>query len=216
MALLDALLPPACAGCGRFGVVLCEACLATFRAPGDPADRFVAADAGIVIGEHVTLAVAAFAYEGPLRKVLQRVKYVGAARAAEALAVASVPALRMVLEISGPAPLVPVPLHPARERERGFNQAAVIAEALSRRTSVPVRRALIRDRETTKQHRLDRAARLANLAEAFRVAGGARVPPAAIVIDDILTTSATIEACAAVLLAAGCERAYGFAVAREV
>lgn len=216
MALLDTLLPPACAGCGRFGAMLCSACLGAFRPPSDPGDRFVAADAGMVIGDSMTLAVAAFAYEGPLRKVLQRVKYVGAARVAAALADASLPALRMLLAISGEAPIVPVPLHPARERERGFNQAALIADALSRGASLPVRRILVRDRATAKQHRLDRAGRLHNLAGAFRVADGQRAPPVVIVVDDILTTSATMEACAAVLRAAGCERAYGFAVAREV
>jgi ComF family protein len=216
VALLDILLPPACAGCGRFGVILCDACLGSLRPPSDPGDRFVAADSGVVIGEQVTLAVAAFAYEGPLRKALQRVKYVGAARAAEALADASLPAMRMLLAITGPAALVPVPLHPARERERGFNQAALIGEALSRGASLPLRRLLARDRATTKQHRLDRAARLENLAGAFRVADGLKAPPVAIVVDDILTTSATMEACAAVLRAAGCERTYGFAVAREV
>jgi ComF family protein len=216
VSFLDTLLPPACAGCGRFGVILCDACLAAFRPPSDPGDRFVAPDAGVVIGEQVTLAVAAFAYEGPLRKVLQRVKYVGAARAADALALASLPALRTLVTIVGPAPLVPVPLHPARERERGFNQAALLADALSRGASLPARRLLVRDRATTKQHRLDRAARLQNLAGAFRVADGLRAPPVAIVVDDILTTSATMEACAAVLRAAGCEQAYGFAIAREV
>ena len=82
-------------------MILCDSCLAGFRPPSDPGDRFVAADAGTVIGEQVTLAVAALAYEGPLRKVLQRVKYVGAARAAQVLAEASLPALRMLLAISG-------------------------------------------------------------------------------------------------------------------
>lgn len=215
MGLLDTLLPPACAGCGRFGLLLCDTCRGAFRPPSDPADRFAAPDAGTVIGEHVILAVAAFAYEGPLRKVLQRMKYAGAARLAAALADASLPALRRLLAISGPATLVPVPLHPERERERGFNQAALLAHALSRGAGVPVQRLLVRGRATKKQHELDRAARLRNLAGAFRVADGRR-PPVVIVVDDILTTSATMEVCAAAVRAAGCERAYGFAIAREV
>lgn len=216
MGLLDTLLPPACAGCGRFGLLLCDACRAAFRPPSDPGDRFVAADAGTVIGEQVILAVAAFAYEGPLRKVLQRMKYAGAARVAAELAEASLPALRRLLAISGPAELVPVPLHPERERERGFNQAALLADALSRRAGLPARRLLMRERATARQHELDRAARLKNLAGAFRVAGDPLPPRVVIVVDDILTTSATMEVCAGVLRAAGCERAYGFAIAREV
>ena len=216
MGLLDTLLPPACAGCGRFGVLLCDACRAAFRPPSDPDDRFVAADAGTVIGEQVMVAVAAFAYEGPLRKVLQRMKYTGAARVAAALADASLPALRRLLAISGPATLVPVPLHPERERERGFNQAGLLAAALARGVSVPARRLLVCGRATTRQHELDREARLRNLAGAFRVAGTSRPPSVVIVVDDILTTSATMEVCAGALRAAGCERAYGFAIAREV
>lgn len=216
MRILDTLLPPACAGCGRFGALLCHSCRVTFRPPGDPRDRFVAADAGAVIGDQLILAVAAFAYEGPLRKVLQRMKYAGAARVAAALADASLPALRVLLAISGPAALVPVPLHPARERERGFNQAAILTDALSRGADVPARRLLVRARATTRQHELDRGARLRNLAGAFRMAGGERPPAAVIVVDDILTTSATMEVCAGALRAAGCERTYGFAIAREV
>lgn len=216
MGLLDTLLPPACAGCGRFGILLCDACRAAFRPPSDPRDRFVAADAGTVIGEQVILAVAAFAYDGPLRKVLQRMKYAGAARLAAALGTAALPALRRLLAITGPATLVPVPLHPERERERGFNQAALLAEALSRDASVPARPLLVRGRATTRQHELDRAARVRNLAGAFRVADDPGPPPVVIVVDDILTTSATMEVCAAALRAAGCERTYGFAIAREV
>lgn len=216
MGLLDALLPPACSGCGRFGLLLCDPCRGAFRPPSDPGDRFVAPDAGTVIGEQVILAVAAFAYEGPLRKVLQRMKYAGAARVGAALADVSLPALRKLLTISGPAALIPVPLHPERERERGFNQAALLADALSRGANVPVQRLLVRGRATTKQHELDRAARLRNLAGAFRVADGPRPPAVVIVVDDILTTSATMEVCAGELRAAGCERAYGFAIAREV
>ena len=216
MGLLDLLLPPACAGCGRFGVLLCASCRAAFRPPSDAGDRFVAADAGTVIGEQVILALAAFAYEGPLRKVLQRMKYAGAARVAADLADASMPALRMLLAISGPAALVPVPLHPERERERGFNQAALLADALSRGANVPSKRLLVRGRATTKQHELDRAARLRNLTGAFHVADGAEPPPVVIVVDDILTTSATMEVYAGALRAAGCEHTYGFSIAREV
>lgn len=216
MALLDTLLPPACAGCGRFGVQLCDGCLADFRPPSDSSDRFVVPDAGVVVGEQLTLAVAAFAYEGRLRKVLQRVKYGGAARVAAALAHASLPALRTLYAVSGRAPLVPVPLHVSRQRERGFNQAALLAEALARGAAVPARMLLARERATTKQHGLDRVARLQNLAGAFRIAVGETTPPTVILVDDILTTSATMEACAAILRAAGCDLVYGFAVAREV
>ncbi len=216
MAILDLVLPPACAGCGAFGALLCERCRSAFRPPGAPEDRFVAPDAGVVVGEQLELAVAAFAYANEVRSVLGRVKYAGAARVSASLAAAAEPAFRRLLTVSGPATLVPVPLHPTRQRERGFNQAALLADAFARLTGLPRADVLRRDRATVRQHGLDRAARLRNLAAAFDVADGSVAPRSAIVVDDILTTSATMESCAAVLRAAGAERVYGFAIAREV
>ena len=82
---------------------------------------------------------------------------------------------------------------------------------------LPVIDLLERVRPTTKQHRLDRAARLANLRAAFSVrAAATSMPAAVIVVDDIVTTTATLEACASVLRAAGVREVYGFAVAREI
>lgn len=179
-------------------------------------DRFVVADPGIVIGERLTLASAAFAYEGRLRSALGRLKYAGAARVAAPLAAVAMPALQQVRAIAGSAPLVPVPLHPVRARQRGFNQAALLAVQLGRRSGMETSELLVRDRTTTRQHGLDRAARMRNLAGAFRVPPGVRVPPAAVLVDDILTTSATMEACAGVLRDAGCQEVYGVAIAREV
>lgn len=215
MALIDLLLPPACAGCGRSGALLCDTCMGAFRPPFRPEDRFVAPDAGVVVGDALLLAVAAFAYAGPMRRALAALKYTGVARLVPELARAAFPALRMMLEITGPATLVPVPVHRDRLRERGYNQAELLARALALLVGLEWAPLLERTRPTTKQHRLDRAARLANLRGAFAVAGGECLPTA-IVVDDIITTTATLEACASVLHDAGVSEVYGFAVAREV
>ena len=216
MALLDLLLPPACAGCGRAGDLVCKTCLRRLRAPAAPADRFYAPDAGMVIGDALALAVAAFAYEPTLRRILQRLKYMGGSRLAKPLADAATPALRTLLALSGPATLVPVPVHVERQRERGYNQAELLARELARGTSSSVATLLARTMATTKQHRLDRAGRLRNLRGAFAVNAAARPPPSVIVVDDILTTSATLETCASVLQGAGVMHVYGFAIGREV
>ena len=210
------LLPPACASCGRSGAILCKGCLGRFSVASRPAERFLAPDAGVAMGESLCLALAAFAHEGPIRRALAALKYTGASRVAPILARASAAHLAGLLAISGPAALVPVPVHRERRRARGYNQAELIARELGRQMRLPAVDALERIRPTTKQHRLDRLARLRNLRAAFSVHPGSAVPPVAILVDDIITTTATLEACAAVLREGGCDAVYGFAVAREV
>ena len=214
MPILDLLLPPACTGCGRTGALLCDRCRRGMRPPFDPRDRFVAADAGVVIGEALTAALAAFAYEGPMRRALAALKYTGASRLAPILAGAVVPTLDALLAIADGAQLVPVPIHPDRLATRGYNQAELLAASLARHRRLRVAGALERVKPTTKQHRLNRVARLQNLRGAFRACG--RAPPTVILVDDIITTTATLEACATVLREAGSTDVFGLAVAREV
>ena len=216
MGILDLLLPPACAGCGRFGHLLCHDCLEGFRAATTPDNRFMASDGGTVVGDSLELAIAAFAHDGNLRRALQRLKYGGSGRIAVPLATAAAPALKGLTGICGPLPLVPVPVHAARQRQRGYNQAPLLADALAREARLPVRDILQRRRATVRQHGLGKAARLHNLRGAFSLRDGALTPPQVILVDDILTTSATLEACAQVLRNAGAGSVYGFAIAREV
>lgn len=215
-ALLDVVLPPACAGCRVSGSPLCRTCVRSLLPPFDPADRFAAPDAGVVVGDEFTVAIAAFAYAGTMRKALAALKYTGMSRLAEVLAGPALPALRRLNAISGPAALVPVPLHEERRRIRGYNQAALLARELGAATGLPVADALQRTRPTTKQHRLGRSARLANLRRAFGVRDGISVSGTVILIDDIITTTATLETCAAALRGAGAAAVFGFAIAREI
>lgn len=104
------------------------------------------------------------------------------------------------------AALVPVPLAPTRERERGYNQSERLAEALGALWRLPVGRcALVRARETTTQTRLTPEARRANVAGAFRAGPGARALRGThvVLVDDVVTTGATLVACAAALCSAG-------------
>lgn len=216
MPLLDLFVPPACSGCGRYGAALCGRCRAGFRPAAAARDRFVAADPATVIGDELEVAVAAFAYNGTLRRALAQLKYGGAARLAVPLADAAAPLLAPFVAQHATASLVPIPVHRDRQRQRGYNQAALLAKRLGPELGRPVADVLTRSRPTGQQHRLNRAERLRNLRGAFVVRQGARAPPEAILVDDILTTSATLEACAAVLRAAGCRRVVGVAIAREL
>jgi len=173
-------------------------------------------DAGVVVGESLRIAVAAFAYTGPMRSALAALKYGGARRLAPILAEAARSTLHQLLLVTGEAVvLVPVPVHSERLAQRGYNQAELLARELGHRADLPVQPALDRIRPTTNQHRLNRVARLMNLRGAF-TCRLASTPRTVILVDDIITTTATLEACASVLLSAGTESVYGFAIAREV
>ena len=111
--------------------------------------------------------------------------------------------------------VVPVPLHPARQRERGFNQALLLTELLSARATLPLRDVLQRIRFTTTQTAFDRAERMENLRDAFRLrknidVRGWRV----LLIDDVLTTGATMSECARVLKASGAISVHAATAAR--
>jgi competence protein ComFC len=100
--------------------------------------------------------------------------------------------------------IVPVPLHPARRRERGFNQAALIAELLGGHTSIPIQPSLERTQYTTTQTAFDRAERMENLRNAFRLRKKADVRGLRVLlVDDVLTTGSTLSECARILKAAG-------------
>ena len=215
-SLLEVVLPPSCAGCSRYGTVLCGGCENDLRPASDPTASFLAADAASLGGSEVELVVSAFRHEGVARRCLQRLKYGGARRLADPLARAALPAFDDLLAVSGPAILVPVPVHVTRARERGYNQALLLAGALGAARQLPVVELLTRPRATQRQHALDRTARLANLRSAFAASARRAQPGRVIVVDDILTSGATMEACASVLRQAGVRLVYGFAIAREV
>jgi ComF family protein len=111
--------------------------------------------------------------------------------------------------------LVPVPLHPTRQRERGFNQASLLAELSSARISIPCKPLLKRIRYTTTQTALDRAERMENLHNAFRLRKNADVRGLRVLlVDDVLTTGSTLSECARVLKRAGAISVYAATAAR--
>ena len=113
-----------------------------------------------------------------------------------------------VLELARDALLVPVPLHRRKERERGFNQSVLLAEALARAAGgrTRVESLLRRTADTVSQTRHDRRARQANLKNAFALVPGAALNPGLhhVLVDDVFTTGSTLNSCALVLRRAGC------------
>ena len=108
--------------------------------------------------------------------------------------------------------LVPIPVHPSRLRQRGYNQAALLCRELSQRSGLPVREdILIRSRKTTYQRTLDDRSRRENLQGAF-TAGDGQIPERIVLVDDIYTTGSTMHEAARTLLAAGGKQVYALSV----
>jgi ComF family protein len=114
-----------------------------------------------------------------------------------------------------PELLIPVPLHAARLRERGYNQALELARPLARAFAIPLRAdLLLRTRATPPQTGLDAKTRRRNLRGAFAIAAGASLPGHVALVDDVMTTGATLRECARVLRRAGVARVDVWALAR--
>ena len=150
-------------------------------------------------------AICAFRALGPVRHILHRIKYERAPYLADDLVAAAATDEPFRRHLAGSI-LVPVPLHAEKAWARGYNQSERIVAGLARHipgcTVAPL---LEKHTATESQTRLDRTKRLRNVAKAFRLKRGQAIDPSRryVIIDDVLTTGATLHACAAVLRAAG-------------
>lgn len=156
-------------------------------------------------------------FSGVVRDALHHLKYAGERRLAEPLGEAV--ARRWTVASAGGDLLVPVPVHRDRAARRGYDQAVLIATVAARRLGLPAVTALERWRSTTAQYELDRRHRAANVSGAFRTVGGKAGEAIrgrwVVLVDDVMTTGATLSACAEALEAAGASAVSAVTVARE-
>lgn len=195
--LLDFLIPAACAGCGATGGVLCHRCTASIATR----DAFVIGSRGSI---PPTLALGP--YDGALRTSILALKFRGARGVGTLLGKWIAERIFWPLEL-----VVSVPLHAQRLRERGYNQAALIARAVA--AAIRVRYlddAIARRRSTVPQSSLGLAERRENVEGAFGACNriGAVCGRRVLIVDDVVTTGATVAACASVLRAAGARCVY--------
>jgi ComF family protein len=219
-AWLDFLLPPRCAGCRRRGAWLCDACrtaLAAPRLPLCPRCGDEMATSGLCGNCRARppafdAAWAAYRFEGPLRTAIHRFKYGGEHALGEPLgALLADAAAGLPIE----ADLVlPAPLHSTRRRERGYNQSELLARVVARRLGLPLALTLARQRPTPPQVGLSVAERRANVAGAFAWQGESLAGRRVLLIDDVCTTGATLDACARALRPHGPDRVVALTLAR--
>ena len=222
-ALVDLVLPPRCAGCGRPGERFCTACqnaLSLISAPvcawcGYPADPSAGACRNCRGRAAVALAgirSVAF-FEGPLQNALHHLKYRRDVILADTLA-------RRLAQAWEPAGMpgdlvVPVPLSAQRLRERGYNQAGLLARGFAELSGLAYAPAALRKaRHTASQVGLSAEARLANVRQAFQAQAPAVAGRAVILVDDVCTTGATLIAGAEALVAAGARSVWGYTLGR--
>ena len=227
MSVLDVLFPPRCAACGALvanPTPLCETCLPTLLDAPEPACPRCAESVNAP-GEACakcrrepppfTRVHVAFGFEGAMAEAIPRFKYQDRPFLAAPLVALAWPRLEGAL--AGIDAIAPIPLHLSRLRERGFDQALLLAEELAKRSKLALAsELLVRTRSTLHQVGANRDARAENLQGAFAVASGAAVPKRVALIDDVVTTTATARDAARALRSAGAEEIRVLALARAI
>jgi len=219
-ALLDLFYPPRCPGCGRVGFTFCDACQARIEPPPAPACircGHPAATDGLcatcrATPSHLDRIAASAVFAHPLRDAIHDLKYNNGRNLARPLGARMAVFWRQGNFAADV--IIPVPLHPARLAERGYNQSALLARSMSQEISVRIdETVLVRAKATQQQALLKAGERRENVKDAFACRGrvsGQRV----VLVDDVCTTGSTLESCAAVLRASGAASVWAFTLAR--
>jgi competence protein ComFC len=223
-AALNLLFPQFCVGCGKEGTFLCDSCLQSLpylEPPICPRCGRPQSNGGLCRNcqewqADIDGIRAPFRFDGVIRSAVHQLKYRNLRAIAQTLA-------QLMSEYLGNNPLsgdvlVPVPLHNSRLRERGYNQSALLAKELGALINLPVdETSLIREKFVIPQERTTSVEeRRANVVGVFACRGDGVHGKRVLLIDDVATSGATMNACASVLKSAGAVAVWGLALAREI
>ena len=226
---LDFIFPKQCVHCGKIGQYLCKNCQAKFEPSKYPICPMCERDAidGITHPACVTRysldgLVSFYRYDGPVKAGIKRLKYKPyLPELAETVVHYSsnkVRSSRYARTINfSDFVVVPVPLHPQRQRERGFNQASLIGKAIAKQFGLPFAdQVLKRTRNTKPQVALKGDDRRKNLADAFALTPNIVISqyPNILLVDDVWTTGSTLRNCGNVLKRAGAKKVWAMTIAR--
>ncbi len=225
-ALLNLVFPPTCVTCGRIGAALCDQCAQLATPVGDAIccqcgriqqqriDRCPTCSAQTEI--QLVMVRAATLHITPIRECIHALKYDNRPELAQPLARYLVAAFHSPEWQSIAANInavMPVPIHPERRAERGYNQAELLAQHFCRGARLKLETDMVRrTRHTRQQVGLNAQERQENVADAFQTAislGGQTV----LLVDDVYTTGATLRSCADAVMASGARAVYGLALA---
>ena len=220
---LDWLYPPNCGGCGQTGARWCKDCAQNTKEI-DPPICQICGNPNINEGPcqrcqlsrpFYTSLRSHTVFNGYIREAIHRLKYRRDIGLGEALArpmITSLQKLNWSLDI-----VTSVPLGLARFEERGYNQATLLARPIALSLKLPFSsRILMRTRETQSQVGLSVTERQENMCDAFRAKSELSKGKSILVVDDVATSGATLNACAKALLDGGATKIYGFSLARAV
>jgi ComF family protein len=221
---LDLIFPQWCVGCGREGNLICPSCrqsLLPITPPLCPRCGRPQTGGGLCPDcrdwpAQIDGIRAPFAFQGVIRQAIHEMKYQNLRAMARPLA-----GMLHDYLAAHPVPgevLVPVPLHPKRLRERGYNQSGLLARELGKLTGQPVvDDCLLRRRHTPPQARTaSLSERQSHVADAFACRDGRLQGKLVLLIDDVATSGATLNACATALKAAGAAPVWGLVVAKDI
>ena len=233
-SLIDFIFPPLCHICRVFipdagALHICPACRDEIKIVVSPICLICGIPftgigddhaCGKCLGDQPAFDVAraALIHEGASRNLIHAFKYNNKTHLRRPLALLTIELLKDFIKDEKPELILPVPLHIDRLRKRGFNQAVLLGELLSREWGIPMeRRALLRLRRTEPQVTLSAAERLNNVKNAFGLSGtvalsGKRI----LLLDDVITTGSTVDECARIVKKAGASRVSVVTVARAI